>query len=652
MKNKFINKNLYIEGLHQLKNPFIIMLVIMLSSSILFPILCLADNYYYDYSYENIIEVNGFLAVIPYICAPIFAFLIYSFLFKRKSSDFYHSLSFKRTTLFVSFTASAATMLTVLVLISTLTTFITIISFSEINNMKMQENLYYSAIPTTLNLIAASMLSVSGISIGCAISGRFFSALITAVTILFCPRIFMGLIMSSFKSTNYIIDNSHFDIPLGNSYNALTGAVFNSYTEYKSVIYSLILALIYFVIAAIIFKKRKSETAANMSMTKVPQAIVRIAFSLIFCIPATLTVYSDGFYDNMSTCLVLWFFGIIAYFLFEIITQHSVKTLLRALIEFVFVIILNLAVLGGLFLGEYAVESYNPDEKSLQSVKLFQKNYYSDYFNIFMPEYYGEEYNYQNYKNIENYEIKNDKIEKILCEALETTKKHFDYYVSYDYNVSYPYAFTVCFKDNNGSVKYRNVALAKSEHNKICDELAKDNGFIKAATDFPKEASKIDIDYSGLNSSFYLNYSDEPNCFVVYNKAIEELQSCIIEAKENNRKSRLVDFYLEEYGYDEHSLGNIVITDNRENSYIMPIYSEMSETVKLITEFSIDSSENKANINKALNNLESDKWSADISYTKAYNSNKPYTYTDSCEIKSYKNIDEFKEYIKNNVGLQ
>lgn len=668
MKNKFINKNLYIEGLHQLKNPFIITLVIMFSSSILFPILYLSDYYsdysYFSYYYDNIFRYNYFLAIIPYICAPIFAFLIYSFLFKRKSSDFYHSLSFKRTTLFVSFTASAATMLTVLVLISTLTTFITIDLFlliktnGIINSLIVEDSFYSSIIPTALNLIAASMLTVSGIAIGCAVSGRFFSALVTAAIILFCPRIFIGLIISAFKSTNYIIDNNYFNIPLGNDYNALTGAFLNDYSEYKSVIYSLILALIYFVIAAIIFNKRKSETAANMSMSKVPQAIVRIVFSMIFCIPATLTFYTDRFTDNKSTCLILWFFGIIAYFLFEIITQRSVKTLLRALIQFVFVIILNIAILGGLYLGEYAVEAYNPDEKSLQSVKIAERSYYSDYFDFFIPEpeyYYDDEDNYQNYQNIENYEIKNDKIEKILCEALKTTEEYSDYYSSYDYE------FTVCFKDNNGSVKYRNVALTQTEMNNLCYELAKDNGFFKAATTFPKEASTVDIDYVALDDIFNFNSMTEPKCIDVYNKAIEEINNYIKENKNYNMKRYLTNFYMSNndiymdyYNDFDENLGSITITDKQGNLYDMPILPDMSETVEMITDLAINSNENKADINSVLNIFENDKWSVNILYIntqKSSNNTSNSFDTFSCEIKNHKKTEEFKEYIKNN-GLK
>ena len=45
-----------------------------------------------------------------YVFTPIFTFLLFKFLFKRNASDFYHSLSVKRETLFFTFSLSALVM--------------------------------------------------------------------------------------------------------------------------------------------------------------------------------------------------------------------------------------------------------------------------------------------------------------------------------------------------------------------------------------------------------------------------------------------------------------------------------------------------------------------------------------------------------------
>ena len=110
MKNKLVSKNLFVEGLHQLKSKFIICSCIFISLSIIVPLLISINTDYHsidvleiDYS---VLNINLVIGLIPYIVAPIFAFSLFSFCFKRRSSDFYHSLSFKRETLYVSFILS------------------------------------------------------------------------------------------------------------------------------------------------------------------------------------------------------------------------------------------------------------------------------------------------------------------------------------------------------------------------------------------------------------------------------------------------------------------------------------------------------------------------------------------------------------------
>ena len=255
MKTKLFDKNLYIEGLNQLKTAGLICFIISLVGDILsFISNCIMKYVAYlsgETDFNTIFSmINsegedkffihsiscGVIAI--YIFTPVFTFMLFKFLFKRNSSDFYHSLSVRRETLFCTFSLSALTISIGIVTVCGL--------FSIITNGIILGVLDYSTIlPNFLNIIAGCLLIQSAITIGCSVSGRLFPSLVTAAMIVFYPRIFMTALLYTIKLSTPIIDPTKFDMPLGNNYNVLTGGIFNNFAEYKSVIYSVILARIY-----------------------------------------------------------------------------------------------------------------------------------------------------------------------------------------------------------------------------------------------------------------------------------------------------------------------------------------------------------------------------------------------------------------------
>ena len=635
MKNKLVSKNLFVEGLHQLKSKFIICSCIFISLSIIVPLLISINTDYHNIDVLEIdytvLNINLVIGLIPYIVAPIFAFSLFSFCFKRRSSDFYHSLSFKREPLYVSFILSATVACFALILGCILVSSVMGIIF-----IKTLEIIPFlcTLTPILLNLTVASLLMICGIALGCALSGRFISALGTALILLFFPRIFISTWFFTLKKSNYLIPTNHFKILFDNSLNALTGGFVNEHTEYKSVIYTLVLSLIFLIIGIRFFKQRKSELAQRSSMTKGVQTIFRTVFSLVFCLPACFSLFDYIYlqlyskYDTTSTvttCIIFWFLAIVAYFLFEIITQRSVKTLKKAMLKFSYVIVLNIAIIGALFGANAYINSYKPTKDKIDSVRILEYdrdnsyNLFSQMFSLNDGSYYEDDYYSKPSYNIgkaEEISIKNDEIKEIICNSLSS-------------NISInsfrdDRAICVAFEEN-GNTRYRNVSIKQTEINKLIKLLAKEKDFTDALTNYPEQLKVNEIsyndDYGFFNDYYYDDYYDDSYYDTESKEKLEKISKEIYPVARKEIKNlsdeeldQLVanNFFSNYDNYYDDSNGYLGGYDKKNNYYYIPILNSMVKTNELIYEYTVNSEENQEQLKEAVNHIGEENYSTEF----------------------------------------
>lgn len=586
MKTKIFDKNLYIEGLHQLKKPALVSLITLGINSLIIPMFAVIGTLF-DYSYYNFIDLNPFIYVVVYICAPVFTYNVFSFLFKRKSSDFYHSLSIRRTTLFISFSAAIMTMLTAIILACSI--IMLVISHRVV--------ILSSIIPAILNLIAGCALMASGITLGCALSGKRFPALATAAIILFMPRIVLSSVINELKIEILAINHDYFDLPfLGNNLNVLTGADYNGYS---SVIYSIILALIYFAIGAIVFRRRKSEFAEKTSLGNTAQAIVRIAICMVFCLPATLELFSQSTESSTTYVTLFYFFGAVAYFLFEIITRRTFRTLLKTTLQFVFVILINIALFFGMTVCQSTIEAYQPSASDVDNVRLLVDSDYYKYYNDYAS--FSDYTEYKNVNALTEIKIVDEEAEKILSTALKDTlsgKIDADYYEVYDDTEDYANSLIIAF-EQDGITRYRKVFLTLKQIDTLWKRLATRSEIVSEAKSFPDETKKLYFDIFDFTYIFdeEILLQDKQE---VYKIAVDELQDVPI--------SDMLNFYYF-CDYGEDSIGYVELTDKKGNSYILPVFEKMTDTVEKYVELSITSTKsNIENLKKGAKVLTNSKY--------------------------------------------
>lgn len=378
MKNKLFNKNLYIEGLLQLKTIGIVTSVLSVVIACMTPLVYLMDD---GVTKISIYAVNPFIYLITYIITPIMIFNLFSFLFRRNRSDFYHSIPQSRISLYFSFALSVISWVA----------FELILSMTTALTGAFLVDQYYikdlaPILPMLLNLFSGALFIISASLIGISVSGRVFPAITVTGMILFYPRFCYTCYCMAIIGTISEIDGTHFLPSYVSNYNSF----FFNYTKYSSFIYTTVISLILLIIGAILFKKRKSQTAEHSSSSNKAQTIIRVLISMAFCVPAVCILFSIVFgylnfesitgYASEMTILViiLYIFASIVYFLYEVFSTKSTQSVLKAIKDIGYVVLANVLVFSILAGSAFIITSYSPELEKIESIEILE---ISDYEN-------------------------------------------------------------------------------------------------------------------------------------------------------------------------------------------------------------------------------------------------------------------------------
>ena len=354
--SRFFNVRLFFEGVKRLKIIAIGALILALTASILIPVIswinyanqyerdCWNEEPVYDdagnvidiqmvYVEKEIVphKVEPYLLCLPlYVLpftAPFFFFVLFSFLHKRKQSDFFHAIPYTRTCVFVSFTAAALASVAAIAVLSSLLS-----------------GVIYAACPFTTFAIG-ELLSVLGVSI---LSAAFLSSFMmlslsltgTPSTSLLLFGLFalitrVVLALFSFAVDNFTIVRASF-YPFLSMYWYLPFRMFiqnTSYTEgippYAHLVpYTIVVTLALFAAAGLFYKLRRSEMAERSAPSRRLQSIFRCLFTLPFALLLTTMVMIDEI--DFDVALVLFVITLLVYFLYELITTKRLRNLPRA----------------------------------------------------------------------------------------------------------------------------------------------------------------------------------------------------------------------------------------------------------------------------------------------------------------------------------
>lgn len=404
------------EAFRQLKTIGILALVIMCLAAALLPIGIAIESYSYAQpewtnSSQSIIgssitrELVTIIQVHPLSLAPMYTLALlmpligFSFLNKRRSSDFYHALPVSRAGVFISYFAAVMAWICVCLFVSTAVSVVTLSCFP-----KLFQLVWSSVLPTLCASLAGALMVAGCMTFAMCITGTVFTNLLVAAMLFFGPRILMWYISSLIQSTvnilpramDFPILNVAYNIPLGILYGLLDGVdTLNVLNNWSGCLYSAVIGILYFVGALAVFRTRRSEAAEQPAATPLLQTVYRLTLTfLVTLIPVYMifeSIHGEYKLDESEWfgVFVLYIVAALTFCIYELITTKKPKLLLKAAPTFLIVLVADVILIGCMSLGVNNILAFRPTAEQIQSISLETDGYRTDnveYFNALTSE--------------------------------------------------------------------------------------------------------------------------------------------------------------------------------------------------------------------------------------------------------------------------
>lgn len=349
---KLFSGRLYKESMHQTIGMGIVMLFLSLVFSGFVPFTSLVNSRNLASGTVNFVNINDFSGGYLYVAILLpFALILklFSYLFKRSSSDFYHALPYTRQCLFITGFVSALTWYVACTLVAVVTPAVL---------YGINEKTRFSAefVPLNFMVYMVIILYVTGaVLIAASVVGKKSIAGYFALFITFMPRAIMLIVLSSIQDITRIVDMYNvfwFSIKYNLIFELLVGQYPDSenysmaFTYIPGILITFICAVALIALGFVFFMRRKSETAENAVPNNKAQMVLQslLTFSMFLMAVTTYITYENES-DSVAGFIIV---GIIAYIVYSAVTYRKfkpvIKTMPGILVIFVISVIFGLGI--------------------------------------------------------------------------------------------------------------------------------------------------------------------------------------------------------------------------------------------------------------------------------------------------------------------
>ncbi len=381
MSTKLFNLRLYLEGLKRLKVIGFAVAILSVTVSGLIPIVQWMNvERYFEPEIQSIEHHTLCLPLFATIfIAPFFFLGLFSFLNKRKESDFYHAIPYTRTCVYLSFVAAAMSFVFIIQIASALTAGI-LWALNPYAVFRLSE-----LISITLMCMLASAMLSGIMMLAITLTGTDMTTILMFLLFTFLTRLVMLYASEYLYNELWILPRG--SIPfleftwflpfamLGFSISGhdMTNDPFHSPAI---VIYSLVITLLLFTAAWIFYRIRKSEMAGNTAPNRLTQHIFRCLFTLPLALLIPMTVMLGD--DDPALILVLLVVTLLVFYLYELVTTKRFKNFGVATAWLPVLLITCLLYYGFMNFAEQRVYANTPDDpKEVTSVQIDTKSLHS-----------------------------------------------------------------------------------------------------------------------------------------------------------------------------------------------------------------------------------------------------------------------------------
>lgn len=576
-KKTIFDKHLYKEGVRSLLPFGGIFLGLLCVFSILYSVSQAFSSVNQSlYLYDQFTSLSTEFAFLYFftivLVTPVLTLRIFYFLTTRNGSDFYHAIPHKKQCIYISYSLAVCSWILLCTVIPTSLGYI-LYSVAGVNAMPLGMFLL-----SILHILVASLLVHSAISIALTVTGTILATIVTTGLILFFPRLFIygcRLILSAITDS-IILGNGFF---FGTRCNLLVQSFINfpNYNNYlfnvKPLIYTLILSLLYILLAIFLFNKRPSELAMKSALSKKFQAglclLIGTAFSLI-PIAMLSTRLSDKDYritfEFIFSLFTLYVLIIIAMGTYEILSTKKVRNLLRIIPRTGILVIINMVMFFGLHYSKSLVTSYAPDSSDIKSVsfifndsdsgELFNDSYY--YNTLFSIGNNSDSYDDSDYfaAKANAYTTSNETIRTIVANAIKSSTADAprkDYRIGVNVNTGVRQVT-------------RMVRISDKDYEALRKELLNDTAFTSIYTDFP------DVTQQQLSVVDHINYSnitgDTVSLYETMRKEIVDMGTAkYSELMSYSNGDSIASIYFGEKNGTQYVTGKVPITSSLPKTY-------------------------------------------------------------------------------------
>lgn len=495
---------------------------IMMAAITLISVVPIVSSLSYVKEFNQVSNVSGvagnyYLALVFVIAVPVISFIIWSFLNRRSSSDFYHSIPYTRLCIYLSKTAAIITWIVGILAVSYASQAVLFIANKKYFNVD-----YATMFRMYLAMFICSLLCMAIINVAASITGNILSNICVTGLIMFLPRFILVMVteMTVYHGETYMIRNSGVGF-LDASNNMIIGMVFNvlgisngssgatdMVLSLTSNLYTLILSLIYIVLGAVLFVKRKSETAGKAANGKVLPMIIRTLIGFTIAFAGVMIAYTNEEYNETTAVVVLFIVSALVVFVYECIVSKKMNVIKQCIPSILLGYVLAVVIgTGANSFGKYEA-AYEPDDSKLSYVSIQP-----------MDTYYSSDNGY--FSSISSkVKFTDDEILKYVSEKFVSYKEkcistgvHNYVHNSRGSVTSYKVGFR-----QNGVTHYRKIELTDSDSQKLASMLKKDENFVKSYIDLPA-SDKIAI--TGLSGN--MEESDGKDIYETIVSEVKEL---------------------------------------------------------------------------------------------------------------------------------
>lgn len=485
------NARIYGETMRQLRTLGILALVILSLAAVLLPVGIVIEAYSYldvgespHLSLVSLLQMHPLLVAPMYTLALLFPLMTFGYLNKRASADFYHAMPVNRDALFVSQFTAMMSWLAIVILGSCAISIVTTLCFPAVFQLNLS-----TILPYICGCFAGALMVMGCVTVAMCITGTLFNNLLVAAIICFLPRILMaycGMLLGDTVNILYKdsipLLNWSYNIPIGLPVTVVTGegGAINMLHNWHSIGYTTLIACVWFIAAAVLFRIRRSEAAERPASTPLLQHAYRliIAFTVTLIPTYVIMIFINEktFPDASEAFLILVFYilAAIAFCVYELITTKKPKELLRVAKTFPLVLLADIVLIAGLQIAAYVTLQFRPAAEDIVAIS-FAEQYYDDnsYFEsrAAKVEIQSDALNQLVAKRLENAAEKNHPRGE-LTDGKAVIDKYSYSYVSSDYAMDNYTRFVVTIKTKHGA-KQRLLDFNAAEYEQIVDTMSK-----------------------------------------------------------------------------------------------------------------------------------------------------------------------------------